>query len=602
MRTETAKRLALLVCVALIFAFAAQGWAFIRANSQSHDEAVHLTAGYSYLATHEFRLNPEHPPLLKELAALPIYLRYRLPFSPARNLWERKDEAEKWTISRDFIYHSSVPHDELLTLGRLPGLALGSLLVALVGWWSYRLWGPGTAVLGTALAAFEPNLVTSACLITTDLGSALFIFLTMYLLWEYGNHPSPLLLLGSGITTGLALASKLTGVLLFGMGGVILAAHVLLTNSPLFPPVQGRAAPGRGTRLKQAVLIALVVAVLAALTVLCTYFWRGWSTWLYGFNWQMTKSEVGHQAFFLGHYSRDGWYAYFPVAFLIKTPVASVALILASLVLFRAGTPLRLREALFLLLPVVVFLALMIPAKINIGVRYLTPIYPFLFVGAARLATLSFPRPWLARVVLGVPVLLTAASSLWQAPHQLAYFNEIVGGPDHGDRYLADTNIDWGQDLKGLKEYMDREGLSMVYLSYFGTAPPEAYGIRYLELPSFGAVDWPARPVERMPRDEPRKMLAVSITNLQGAYLGERGPYSFFYHDRKAVAKIGYSIWIYDLTNDAEGRRHLAEVYRYAADRERKFATEFRRKEGGSEAAALHEQVARQWDALAAEE
>src|SRR5262249_34966639 len=148
--------------------------------------------------------------------------------------------------------------------GRLPGLVLGALLVALVGWWSYRLWGPGAAVLGTALAAFEPNLVANACLITTDLGSALFIFLTMYLLWEYGNGRSALLLLGAGVTTGLALASKLTGVLLFGMGGVILAAHVLLSESPLFPPTKGSAVPARGVRLKQAALIALVVAGLAA--------------------------------------------------------------------------------------------------------------------------------------------------------------------------------------------------------------------------------------------------------------------------------------------------------------------------------------------------
>src|SRR5262249_38555706 len=163
----------------------------------------------------------------------------------------------------------------------------------------------------------------------------------------------------------------------------------------------------------------------------------------------------GHTAYFLGEYSRTGWLAYFPVAFLIKTPLPSVVLILASLVLFRAGKPLRLREALFLLLPVVVFLALMIPAKIYIGVRYLVPIYPVLFVCASRLAALSFPRPWLAPALLGVPVLLTAVSALRSAPHQMAYFSEVIGGPDRGDRYLADTNIDWGQDLKGLKEYMD---------------------------------------------------------------------------------------------------------------------------------------------------
>jgi hypothetical protein len=602
MQTKTAKRLAFGVCVVLWAAFLAQGWGFIRANAQSHDEAVHLTAGYSYLDTHDFRINPEHPPLLKELAALPIYLYHHLPFRPAAHLWGQSTaETEKWAISRDFLYHSSVPYEELLTLGRLPGLVMGSLVVALVGWWSYRLWGPGAAVLGTALAAFEPNLVTNACLITTDMGSALFIFLAMYLFWEYGNTRSALLLVGAGVVTGLALASKLTGLLLFGMGGVILVAHVLLRNSPLFPSEKEFVAPNRALRLKQASLIALVVAALAAVTILFPYYFQGWERWWYGFRWQTTKGAFGHHAFFLGEYSDKGWLLYFPVAFLIKTPVPSLVLIAASLLLFRMGTPLRLRDALFLLVPVGIFLALMIPAKINIGVRYLTPIYPFLFVCAARLATLSFPRPWLAPLLLGVPVLLTAASSLRQAPHQLAYFNELIGGPDHGDRYLADTNIDWGQDLKGLKEYMDREGLPMVYLSYFGTAPPEEYGIHYQEAPSFGAVDWPPRPIARLPRDAPRKLLAISVTNLQGAYLGEPGPYAFFYRERSPLTKIGYSIWIYDLTGDSEAQYHLAEAYRYAAQKERKLAAEYRNR-GADEMAALHEKLAHQWDEVTRED
>src|SRR5262249_43317403 len=159
--------------------------------------------------------NPEHPPLLKELAALPIYLIHRVPFHPPEDRWA---EADKWAIARHFFDHSGLSYDELMTLGRLPGLVMGAALVALVGWWSYRLWGTKAAILGTALAAFEPNLVANAGLITTDMGSALFIFLTMYLLWEYGNTRSLWLLVGAALTTGLALGSKLTGVLLFGMG------------------------------------------------------------------------------------------------------------------------------------------------------------------------------------------------------------------------------------------------------------------------------------------------------------------------------------------------------------------------------------------------
>jgi hypothetical protein len=375
----------------------------------------------------------------------------------------------------------------------------------------------------------------------------------------------------------------------------------------LYPLAPGAKVPPRAARFKQAAAVAAVVFVLAALALLPPYFFQGWLDWLKGARWQMNKGNYGHPAFFLGEYSHDGWRTYFPIAFLLKTPLPSVVLIAASLLLFRAGTPLRLREALFLLVPVAAFLALMIPAKINIGVRYLTPIYPFLFVCAARLATLSFPRPWLAPVLLGVPVLLTAVSSLWSAPHQLAYFNELVlkwgeNGPEkRGDLYLADTNIDWGQDLKGLKEYVDREGLPMVYLSYFGTAPPEAYGIDFQELPSFGAVDWPPRLVRRVPRDAGRQVVAISVTNLQGAYLGEPGPYRGFYKERTPRAKIGYSIWIYDITGDSEAHRWLAEAYRYAARRERDKARH-EEQAGRSGDAAMLKKVAVQWDELAAEE
>ncbi|HKI37713.1 MAG TPA: phospholipid carrier-dependent glycosyltransferase [Gemmataceae bacterium] len=583
----------LLTGVALLVAFLAQGWCFVRANSQTHDEAAHLAAGYSYLTRHDFRLNPEHPPLLKELAALPIYLRYRLPFEPPETLW---DEAEQWGIGREFLYHSRVPHDELLTLGRLPGLAMGALLVGLVGWWSHRLWGPRAAFLAMALAAFEPNLVANAGLITQDMGSALFIFLTMYLLWEYGNRRSKWFLVGAGLCTGLALASKATGVLLFGVGGMILLAHVVLLRSPLLPAATE---PARRDRLKQAVAVGGVIAILAALAILATYFFQGWGTWLVGFFTQASLAETHWPAFFLGDYSREGWLLYYPVAFLMKTPVATVALIAASLTLFRAGMPLRGREALFLLLPVAVILGAMIVGRVDVGARYVLPIYPFLFVCAGRLATLSLRRRWLTPALLGVPVLLAALSSLRQAPHQLAYFNELAGGPGEGRRYLLDSNIDWGQDLKGLKEYIDREGLPEVTLAYFGTAPPEAYGIRYRRAPNFDPVSWPPEPAESPSDGTAPSVLAVSVNSLQGLYLGEPGPYRPFAL-RVPKATVGASILIYDL-GDADAHDDLARVYLYAAERELDKAAR-NDQDGKHEAAEKRRQGARQWRRWAGEQ
>jgi hypothetical protein len=152
-----------------------------------------------------------------------------------------------------------------------------------------------------------------------------------------------------------------------------------------------------------------------------------------------------------------------------------------------------------------------------------------------------------------VPLVLTAASALRVAPQQLAYFNELVGGPGEGYRYLSDSNIDWGQDLRGLKDYVDREGLPAVYLSYFGTAPPEFYGIRYQCAPAptnIGSVPPPTQ--KPLPGTAGREVLAISVANLQGVYLSDPTLYRWV-DQRRPVAKVGYSIYVYD--PDLRGRQ-----------------------------------------------
>jgi hypothetical protein len=144
------------------------------------------------------------------------------------------------------------------------------------------------------------------------------------------------------------------------------------------------------------------------------------------------------------------------------------------------------------------------------------------------------------------------------APHQLAYFNESVGGPEQGYRYLSDSNLDWGQDLKGLKAYIEREKLPIIYLSYFGTAPPAYYGIRYQDVASKGRLTQP--PLDRVPENAPRKILAISVYNLHDVSNAGDARFRWLW-TRRPIAKIGYSIFVYDLTNDQEGIIKLEEIY-----------------------------------------
>ena len=562
MREVQRKRTAIFAAGLLLALFLAEGIAFISSNSQTSDEAVHLTAGYSYLARRDFRLNPEHPPFIKEISALPVYLFYRLPFEPEPNLWER---AEEWRLGRNFLYRSSIPGDRILALGRLPNLLLGGLLVGLTGWWAYRLWGRSASLVALALAALEPNLIAHASLVTTDLGAALFIFLAVYLLWEYAAAPSWPLILGGGAAAGLALASKYSTVILGVILAVVAVVHVLLGGSLPLPRDAGRKLRGGfSPRLVQAVPPLLAAGLVALLVLAATYFFQGISAWWTGLERVLTHQETGHHAFFLGEYSLEGWWSYFPVAFLIKTPVGSLLLILASLLPLRRGRPLGKREAAFLLVPVAILFAAAMKGRINIGLRHVLPVYPFLFVAASRVATFRFRRPAVRGIVLGVPIAATALSSLLVAPHYLAYFNEAVGGPANGYRYLSDSNIDWGQDLPGVKAYMDREGLPMIYLSYFGNTPPGVYGIRYQYAPAFGHLERP--PENVLPPDLRREVLAISVNSLQAVHFDDKNLYRWL-HARKPVEKIGYSIYVYDLTGDADAHLRLAEVYLKAGPR-----------------------------------
>ena len=195
MRQSTRAATVFGIVLILLLVFFLQGFVFIRANSQTFDEAYHIAAGYSYLVTGDFRVEPQNPPLIKALQALPLFVGYGLPFNPDTRHWQERGD---YLLGLDFLYRSTVPADRLLGLSRLVNLFLGGLLIVLIGWWAYRLWGSCAALLAMTLACLEPNLVAHSSLVTTDVGVTLFIFLAVYLLWEYLQRPRWWLLVVTG--------------------------------------------------------------------------------------------------------------------------------------------------------------------------------------------------------------------------------------------------------------------------------------------------------------------------------------------------------------------------------------------------------------------
>jgi len=548
------RKIALFCGLIALCVFVGQGVFFIRANSQTVDEATHLAAGYSYLTTRDFRLDPEHPPFIKELQVLPLWVVYKLPFRPDLQQWREADQEQ---IGLDFLYKSAIPADQILAWSRFTNLFLGVLLVTLIGWWAYRLWGSLAAMLAMTLASLEPNLVAHSALVTTDVGVTLFSFLAVYLFWEYLQLPTWGRLAAVGISTGLALASKFSALFLVAALSLIVALLVILGERCALPSNKNRI--DRWPKTAQAGTLFLIVLFVAFLTIFPVYFFQGIVPWVTGLREFLTHADTGHLSFFLGDYSYEGWWDYFGIAFLIKTPIGSLLLIAASLVLYRVGKPLQRRDTILLLIPPALIFIATTQAKVNIGLRHILPVYPFLFVLASRLATVRLQREWALPLLIGIPLIFTAISSLRITPHQLAYFNEFLGGPDQGYRYLSDSNIDWGQDLRGLKKYMEQEKLPIIFLSYFGTAPPSAYGIRYQSIARTG-IHEVSPPSDKVPATAARKIFAISVYNLQDISTGSSPLFRWLWL-RQPIAKIGYSIFIYDLSNDAVGLMMLERAY-----------------------------------------
>src|SRR5262245_12173393 len=293
-------KLALIGCPFLLIAFVAQGIFFIQGNSQTIDEAMHIAAGYSYLATRDFRIEPQNPPLIKELLALPVFITYGLAFRPDPQHWR---DAEGYLIGRDLLYQSRPTADQILTLSRSANLLLGGVLVGLTGWWAYRLWGSGAALLAMALASFEPNLIAHSSLVTTDMGVTLFIFLTVYLLWEYVNQPKWSFLVGAGICTGLALVSKYSAVLLIPIIALIVSASLLThRESNIFLHKTWNSTKPRHGFLQATALLSFIL-VVALLMIPLAYLFQGSQLWLSGFYQFLSLSQEGLPAFFLGTYS-----------------------------------------------------------------------------------------------------------------------------------------------------------------------------------------------------------------------------------------------------------------------------------------------------------
>ena len=590
--------LASVLGLALVAWFWWRGERFIAANGPTFDEGVHLVAGYGYWTAGEFGLNREDPPLLKLLWAAPLLFTDTPPFPHAV---AEATRGNHWAVADAWLYESGVSPRSLLDPARRVNLALGCGLVLLVGGVAYRVWRSAWAGLaGVAFAATDPTLLALSCVLSTDIGVSLFGFLACYLLWEYAGNPTRGLLVGCGAALGLALGAKFSAVGL--VAGLVLAGAVFVRRGGrLTLPERKGGGPGPGGPqpggprpggLLPLAEFALRLGLIALVTTAATYAFLHFPEWGRGLKFQLTRGSHGDGIAYLnGEVSRTGWYHYFLVAVPLKIPLGLLLAVSVGAVslfgrvgivspvgreggmsrvicvaavsrVFCVGAVSPASRAspsgcgVWLVVPPLVFLVLASYSRVNLGVRLVLPCFPFLYLLAAGLL-----RPGArsaVRAVLAVVCLTLCVAAAGRAsPHELTSFSELVGPPANGAKYLADSNLDWGQGLPALKRWMDANGLDVVYLGYFGTDRPEAHGIRYRPLPGYGRVGPPGG--EAIPAEAPRHVVAVSVNHLLGLYLNEPRTYAWL-RDRAPLASPGGCIRVYDLTADPAALARLRSL------------------------------------------
>ncbi|MBU1102707.1 glycosyltransferase family 39 protein [Patescibacteria group bacterium] len=586
-------------------------------DSAIMDEVAHLPAGYSYITQQDMRLNPEHPPLIKDLSGGMVWLYSQITgtqinFPEQIKAWQT-DINGQWEFGFDFMYREGNNADLMLLLGRIPMLLILLLLGIYVFKWARELFGNNAALLSLSLFSFSPTFLAHGRFVTTDVAAAAAIFIASYYFIKWLKNPSAKNLIIAGLVFGAAQLAKFSVFLLIPLfffvaavwilikwrqakpelvfwknvwkylGGLILlmATGYIFVVWPVYIfhtinyPIERQQQDTKfilssfGLRP-----VANLIYFLAGLPV-----FRALAQYGLGLAMVVQRAAGGNTSYFLGEISAAGSRTYFPLMYLIKETLALHIFTLIALFVAIAGffknkifKPLNFRLFLNSHIAEILMLAFIalywytsVRSPLNIGVRHILPTFPFVFLLISGLIVQWFKlKPTqensLVEGAIGQPAKNQIGRSIkyfiagvlisWQIvsvvsiyPSFLAYFNEAAGGPASGYKYVTDSNLDWGQDLKRLSQWTEKNNIDKIYVDYFGGATSEYY------LNGKFASWWGTRSPQDL--NATGGYLAVSATFLQGGrgkpapgYKDQTGYYNWL-NNFKPVTTIGYSIFVY---------------------------------------------------------
>ncbi|EKE11492.1 MAG: hypothetical protein ACD_15C00073G0006 [uncultured bacterium] len=564
-------------------------------DSLIYDEAAHIPAGYSYLVAHDMRLNPEHPPLLKDLSALPL-LFIQPKFDIAADFWTKDNaDASQWNAGKSFLFASGNNADQIIFWSRLPIILISLLLGFFIFKWTRELAGVTAGIFALTLYSFDPNILGHNHFVTTDIGIAAFITFAFYYFLRFIKEPTKKNVFLAGIFLGLVQLVKFSSVLAFPVFGLIIL---------LYPLIKMHGHKSRlhclGEYLAKGFLVFLISFVVVyvfyffntyqmpqeKLPEIINHYFKPYDTrpinvyarealfWMNGREALMPMADYlfgvarvfqrvagGNITYFLGEISTQGFLSYFPVIFLIKEPLSLIFLIVFSLAISifaiiktTINEPrkiihfihyLRTQVIEFsMLLFIAIYASTSITGRLNIGLRHLLPIFPFIYI-LVSIGIFRFIRKthhinkYIVYTILIATLGILISGTLSSYPYYTSYFNSLGGGPTQGYKFATDSNADWGQDLKRLKIFLEAHPeITKIKIDYFGMADLDYY------IPGRYEKWWASkRPIEP-------GWYAISALFLQEGIYDQKKSDSESYRwlkNKKPLYQVGTSILIYHI-------------------------------------------------------
>jgi dolichyl-phosphate-mannose-protein mannosyltransferase len=536
------------------------------ANSLTWDECNHMYAGYMSWTHKDFGLNPEHPPLAKLAATVPLlWMRLQMPA-----LLNRSYEKEAFLGGKDFLFRNDA--NAMTFRARMAASLITLLLVVFVFLAAREFFGTGAGFLALGLMAFDPTVLAHGAVVTTDSAQSCFLLASVYAFYRWAQAPSAGRLAGVGIAAGLALASKHSTILLFPMLAALACVEVVRSPKPELGKRALRAAGavaaigliaagilwafygfrytarGEGRTLTPSLETSLrrvpsrtqaaVIGEIAELRLLP-------ESYLFGLTDVLAKSKGYHSYLFGRSYPTGVWY-YFPVGMVIKSSLTFLILLGVVIWAIAARRFRQWREILYLTIPPAIYMAFSMAGGMNIGIRHMLPVYIFFFVliGGAVWRLAQSNRKWLYGAI-GLFVFQTV--SVTRAyPAYVSYANEAVGGPMKVHEYMSDSSADWAQQLKSVKLYLDARGVKSCWFLYFaeGVIDYSYYGIPCKALPTADSL-WAHEPANAPPAVDGPVLISAAVLSGFEFGPGPLNPYEQFRTMRPAAA-IDYGVFVYE--------------------------------------------------------